>query len=72
MPTTDVEANLRKLTAIDFNNCNLSWLLNPDRPAVLPVIPRVPTLGKGQLAPELEESVQEESNPDSEQSLPVG
>ena len=28
LPTADVEVKLRKLTAIDFNNCNWNWLLN--------------------------------------------
>jgi len=41
-------------------------LLNPDRPPVLPVILRVPTSGKSQLAPALEEFVQEENDSDSE------
>ena len=66
LPTVDVEAKLRKLTAIDFNSHNWSWLLNPNRPSVPLVILRVPSSGKSQLAPEPEEPAREESNPDSE------
>jgi len=51
LPTADVEAKLRKLTTINYDCRNWSWLLDPNRPPVPPVIPRVPTLGKNQLAP---------------------
>ena len=49
LPTADVEVKLRKLTTIDFNNRNWSWLLNWNRPPALPVILRVLTSGKGCL-----------------------
>ena len=66
LPAADVEAKLRKLTTVDFNNRNWSWLLNSNRPSVPLVILRVPATGKGQLAPKPEKSVQKESNSDSE------
>jgi len=37
LPTVDAKAKLRKLTGVDFNNCNWSWLLSPNRPPVPPV-----------------------------------
>jgi len=64
--TADGEAKLRKLTTVDFNNHNWSWLLNSDIPLVPLVIQRVPASGKVKLAPESEKSVQEESNSDCE------
>ena len=66
LPTADVEAKLRRLTTVNFNNHNWSWLLNLNILPVPPVIPRVPASGKGQLAPELKEFIQEDNNPDSE------
>ena len=65
-PTTNVEVKLREMTTIDFNNHNWSWLLNPNRPHVLPVVPRVYASSNGQLVPKPEGFVQEKGNPDSE------
>ena len=66
LPTANVEAKLRKLTVVNFSNRNWSWLLNLNRPLVPLIILRVSGSGKGQLALEPDEFVQEESNPDSE------
>ena len=46
LSTANVEAKLRKLTTINYNNRNWNWLLDPNRPLEPPVIPRVPALGK--------------------------
>ena len=45
-PTVDVEAKLRRLMAINYNNRNWSWLLDPNRPPESPVILKVSTLSK--------------------------
>jgi len=63
--TVDTEAKLQKLMTIDRNYHNWSWLLDPNRPHVSPVLPKVPTPGKNQ-------SVAELGFPSSEKSpLPV-
>ena len=72
MLTANVEAKFRKLITVNFNNRNWNWLLNPGRPLVLPIILRVPTSGKDELTPKLEESVQEGAILTLRQSLPVG
>ena len=66
LPSVDVEAKLKKLTAIDFDYCYWSSLLNPNKPPVLPSVQRVPTSGKSQLASEPEETVREETSSISE------
>ena len=57
--TADVEVKLRRLTAIDYNSHNWSWLLDPNKPLEPPVIPKVPTSSKIQTAFEPEELAQE-------------
>jgi len=61
LPSADVEANLKKSTAIDFNSHDWSWLLNPNRPLILPSVQRVHVSCKSQLAPEPEETTREEN-----------
>ena len=63
MPTVDVETKLRKLTVINYNSYNWSWLLDLNRPPELPVITKMLPLGKSQPAPEPEEPAREESLP---------
>ena len=60
LPTADIEAKLRRLTAIDYSNRNWSWLLDPNRPPKTPVILKVPASGKIQSVSEAEEPAQEE------------
>ena len=52
LPSADVEAKLKKLTAINFNSCNWIWVLNPNKPPILPSVQRVLASGKSQLAPD--------------------
>ena len=49
----DIEAKLQKLTAIDRDYYNWSWLLGPNRPHVSLVLPKVSALGRCLLAAEL-------------------
>ena len=59
LPTVDIEAKLRRLTAIDYSNRNWSWLLYPNRPPEPLVIPKVSASSKIQPTPEPEELAQE-------------
>ena len=61
LPPADIEAKLRKLTTINYNCRNWSWLLDPNRPSVPPVIPKVPASGKSQPVPEPVEPAREEN-----------
>ena len=50
LPITDIEAKLRKLTSIDYDHRNWSWLLDLKIPPVPLVVPRVGALDKRQPA----------------------
>ena len=50
--TADIKVKMRKLTAIYRNRRNWSWLLDPHRPCVPPILPEVAASGKNQLAAE--------------------
>jgi len=39
--TTEIELKLQKLTAVDYDYCNWSWLLDPNRTHVPPVLLKV-------------------------------
>jgi len=71
LPTADIKGKLRKLTTVNYNCRNWSWLLDPNRFSVPPIIPRVPPSSKSQLAPKLEEPAREESHPASEPGEPA-
>ena len=47
--SADIEAKLQRLTTVDYDHKNLSWLLDPSRPLKPSAILRVPALSKNQL-----------------------
>ena len=59
LPTADIEAKLRRLTPVNCNNHNWSWLLDLKRPLETPVIPKVLALSMIQPASEPEEPARE-------------
>jgi len=59
LPTADVEAKLRTLTTVDYNNHNWSWLLDPNRPFEPPIIPKLLASTKIQPVYRPEEPAQE-------------
>ena len=48
LPSADIEAKLQKWTVINYDHGNWSWLLDPNRHPVPPVLPRVPAPAKNQ------------------------
>ena len=64
LPTADVKVKLRRLTTINYNNRNWSWLIDPNKPLEPLVIPKVPALGKIQSASKTKEPAREGNPPD--------
>ena len=58
LPTADVQTKLRRLTAVNYNNCNWSWLLDLNRPPEPPVTRKVLASSKIHPAFEPEEHAQ--------------
>ena len=59
LPTTDVKVKLRRLTAVNYNNDNWSWLLDPNKPPEPPVLPKKSSSSKIRTASEPEEPARE-------------
>ena len=60
--TANVEAKLRRLTTIDYNHHNWSWLLDPNRPPELPVTPKMPASVRSNLSLSLRNLLGRESS----------
>jgi len=48
--TAEIELKLQELVAVDYDNRNWSWLLDPKRTTMPPVLPKAPDSAKKPLA----------------------